>query len=447
MTKEHIIDIAPMRTDSGTEWVDVSEDLRGRLGPGPFPGFWHPLRSLWWCLHIGFGVLCIVLTLAVLAAIPALNILALGYLIEPQRRVAVSGRLRDGFPLMILAPRLGIMLLCVLLFQLPLRFQATRVSDAMVLLGPDHARTQAFATALTVMQWFIGTHLVFAILNGSTLSCYLRPIRNLRRGLKLLLTSAGRSELSVGIDLVISILQPLRHFLAGLRAYFGAVIWLIIPASLLVAYSPPDRVKPVFGLLAAIGVVLMILVVAWLPFLQVQQIVAGRFKAILAVREIRRRIRTAPFAWMFSTILFCVMTLPLYLGKVRLPPADALLILTPVFVVLIYPARLAVAWAWHRGSRPTPARRLYHVVARLLMIPILAVYAIFLLLTPTISELGRAAPFENPAFLGPLPTAQWGQPRRQSTASRESQQNNKNADGKNSGEQQQGADQSGPDSK
>jgi hypothetical protein len=71
------------------------------------------------------------------------------------------------------------------------------------------------------MQWLIGTHLVLAILNGSTLSCYLRPIRNLRRGLKLLLTSTGRSELAAGIDLVISILQPLRHFLAGLRA----VLW------------------------------------------------------------------------------------------------------------------------------------------------------------------------------------------------------------------------------
>jgi len=447
MTKEEIIEIAPVRTDSGTEWVDLSEDLRGRLGPGPFPGVWHPFRSFWWCLHIGFGVLCIVLTLAVLAAIPALNVLALGYLIEPQRRVALSGRLRDGFPLMILAPRLGIMLICVLLFQLPLRFQATRVSDAMVLLGPDHARTQSFATALTVMQWLIGTHLVLAILNGSTLSCYLRPIRNLRRGLKLLLTSGGRSELAAGIDLVISILQPLRHFLAGLRAYFGAVIWLILPASLLVAYSPPDRVRPVFGLLAALGVVLMIPVVAWLPFLQVQQIVAGRFRAILAVREVRRRIRTAPFAWMFSTILFCAMTLPLYLGKVRLPPTDALLILTPVFVVLIYPARLAVAWAWHRGDRPAPTRWLYHVVARLIMIPVLAVYAIFLLLTPTISELGRAAPFENQAFLGPLPTAQWGQPRRQSTVSRESQQNNKNATGKNSSQEQQRADQFGPDSK
>jgi hypothetical protein len=65
-----------------------------------------------------------------------------------------------------------------------------------------------------------------------------------------------------------------------------------------------------------------------------------------------------------------------------------LLILTPVFVVLIYPMRLAVAWAWHRGSRPDPARCFTIPAALLIMIPILAVYAIFLLLTPTISELG-----------------------------------------------------------
>jgi hypothetical protein len=447
MTNEDIIELTAIQTASGTEWMNLSDELRGRLGPGRFPGLRRPFKSLWWCLHIGFGVLCLVLALAVIAAIPGLNIMTLGYLVEPQRRVAISGRLRDGFPLLILAPRLGIMLLFVLLFQLPLRFQATRVSDAMVLLGPDHARTQTLATVLTALQWLIGGHLVLAILNGSTPGCYLRPIRNLRRGLRLLFTADGRRELAAGIDLVLSILQPLKHFVAGLRAFFGAVIWLIIPTSLLVAYSPPDRVKPIFGLLAAVGVVLMIPVVAWLPFLQVQQIVAGRFNAILAVREVRRRIRTAPLAWMISTTLLCLMTLPLYLGKVRLPPADALLILTPVFIVLIYPARLAVAWAWHRGSRLQTARWPLHVAIRLCMVPLLAVYAIFLLLTPAISELGRNAPFENQAFLGPAPVAQWGRPRQQSASPRESQQNQKNTAGQNQGQDQQRANQTGPDPK
>ncbi|MFM7057530.1 MAG: hypothetical protein ACKO2P_11480 [Planctomycetota bacterium] len=444
MTNDEVIELAAVQTASGTEWVNLNDDLRGRLGPGPFPGLRRPFKSLWWCLHISFGVICIVLALAVLAAIPGLNIVTLGYLVEPQRRVAISGRLRDGFPLLILAPRLGVMLLCVLLFQLPLRFQATRVSDAMVLLGPAHDRTQSLAAILTAMQWLIGIHLVLAVLNGSTAGCYFRPIRNLRRGCKLLFTADGRRELAAGIDLVLSILQPLQHFFAGIRAFFGAVLWLIIPTSLLVAYAPPDRAKPVFGLLAAIGVMLMIPVVAWLPFLQVQQIVTGRFRAILAVRDVRRRIRTAPLAWMFSTTLLCLMTLPLYLGKVRLPPADALLILTPVFIVLIYPARLAVAWAWYRSSRPHPARWPLHASARLIMIPVIAIYAMFLFLTPTISELGRNAPFENQAFLGPAPIAQWGRPRKQSAVSRKSQEDEKNAGPQNRGENQQRSEQSGP---
>ncbi len=444
MTNDEVIELAPVQTASGTEWTNLSDELRGRLGPGPFPGLRRPFKSLWWCLHTGFGALCIVLALAVLAAIPGLNILTLGYLVEPQRRVAMSGRLRDGFPLLILAPRLGIMLLCTLLFQLPLRFQATRVSDAMVLPGPAHDRTQTLAAVLLAMQWLIGIHLVLAVLNGSTPGCYFRPVRNLRRGLRLLFTADGRRELAAGIDLVHSILQPLQHFLAGLRAFLGAVLWLIIPTSLLVAYAPPDRAKPIFGLLAAIGVVLMIPVVAWLPFLQVQQIVTGRFKAVLELREVRRRIRSAPISWMFSTTLLCLMTLPLYLGKVRLPPADALLILTPVFIVLIYPARLAVAWAWHRGGRPQPARWPLHVAARLIMAPVLAIYAIFLLLTPAISELGRNAPFENQAFLGPAPIAQWGWLRERSTAPQESQESEKNTATQNRSEDQQRPDQTGP---
>ena len=44
---------------------------------------------------------------------------------------------------------------------------------------------------------------------------------------------------------------------------------------------------------------------------------------------------------------------------------------------------------------------------KLLMIPLLAGYAGFQFATPLISELGKAAPLENPAFLGPVPYAQW----------------------------------------
>jgi hypothetical protein len=111
---------------------------------------------------------------------------------------------------------------------------------------------------------------------------------------------------------------------------------------------------------------------------------------------------------MLTTVLMYVMTFPLYLAKIRLLPADAMLVLTPFFIILTYPARILVAWAYHRGTHlPKPAWFPFRWSMRLLMIPLLAAHAGFLFLTPFISELGKGAPLENQAFLGPVPYAQW----------------------------------------
>jgi hypothetical protein len=102
------------------------------------------------------------------------------------------------------------------------------------------------------------------------------------------------------------------------------------------------------------------------------------------------------------------MTFPLYLAKIKLLPADALLVLTPFFIILTYPARVLVAWAYHRGMKQTrPAWLPFRWAIRLAMVPLLAGYAGFLFLTPLVSELGKGAPLENQAFLGPVPYAQW----------------------------------------
>ena len=113
---------APPRLPIGTpssseEHSDVQPEamspIEQRMGPGKFPGLWKPVRSAFWAVHVAFGSACLILILAILAAIPGLNILTLGYLVDPQRRVANSGRLRDGFPLMTLAPRLGVIVFFV----------------------------------------------------------------------------------------------------------------------------------------------------------------------------------------------------------------------------------------------------------------------------------------------------------------------------------------------
>lgn len=382
--------------------------IEERMGPGRFPGIWKPIRSAFWFIHLGFGTGCLVMVLAILAAIPGLNILTLGYLIDPQKRVAVSGRLRDGFPLMALAPRLGVIVFFSILLLIPIRIQAERVSDAAVILGAMHPQVVQMQTILQVLQTIVAVHLMLAIARGGMVGCFLRPFKNLKWFLRKIFTRTGREEMSEGIEQVLQLVRPVQHFWIGLKAFVGAVLWLFIPTGLLVAYSAPGRTSPFFGLLSLLGGVLLIPVAAWLPQLQVHQAVTGKFSAIFSVRAARRVIRSTPLCWMLTTVLMYVMTFPLYLAKIKLLPADALLVLTPFFIILTYPARILVAWAYHRGMQKTQAAWWpYRWTIRLVMIPLLAGYAGFQFATPLISELGKAAPLENPAFLGPVPYAQW----------------------------------------
>ena len=80
------------------------------------------------------------------------------------------------------------------------------------------------------------------------------------------------------------------------------------------------------------------------------------------------------------------------------------------------------------------------------MFPLLGLYSFFLLLTASISELGRNAPFENQAFLGPVPYAQWRRSdstSNPSAAGKTQQDNNNQAQPEGSDGKQQ-PEQSGP---
>lgn len=394
----------PTATELPSPVIPIEE----RMGPGKFPGIWKPIRSAFWFIHVAFGTGCLVMVLALLAAIPGLNILTLGYLVDPQKRVAESGRLRDGFPMMVLAPRLGVIVFFSLLFLIPIRIQATRVSDAAVILGATHERVLQMQFNLRILQAIIAVHLMLAIARGGLVGCFLRPIKNVIWFIRKTFTPRGREEMSTGIEQVLQVVRPVHHFWIGLKAFFGAVLWLLIPTGLMVAFSAPDRTAPIFGLLSFIGVLLMIPVSAQLPMLQVHQAVTGRFRDIFSISAARRVIRNAPLSWMLTTVLMYVMTFPLYLTKIKLLPADAMFVLTPFFIVLTYPSRVLVAWAYHRGMKQIrPAWFPFRWSIRLLMIPLLAFHAGLVFLTPFVSELGKTAPLENQAFLGPVPYAQW----------------------------------------
>ena len=98
-----------------------------------------------------------------------------------------------------------------------------------------------------------------------------------------------------------------------------------------------------------------------------------------------------------------VLALPLYLLKVRLPPDDAMWLVTIVFVISIYPAKVIVGWSYHRAvKRRGQAWFGLCWVGRAMMVPLLGLYVFLLFFTQTISEHGRGALFEHHAFLLPF---------------------------------------------
>src|SRR5436190_17483318 len=83
-----------------------------------------------------FGAATLVVGLAVLAAVPILQFLTLGYLLEAGGRVARTGKLRSGFIGVRIAARAGGMVLGAWLVLLPLRLVSSLWLSAEII-DPD----------------------------------------------------------------------------------------------------------------------------------------------------------------------------------------------------------------------------------------------------------------------------------------------------------------------
>lgn len=382
-------------TSSGT-------DTELRLPPFPVP--WrHPLRCAFWLMRFAFGFASLILLLAVIAAIPLVNFLALGYLLEAEGRVARTGRLRDSIPLIHLAPRLGSIALGFWLWLLPLRFLSGVVADAKLIdpTGAGAHRMQILGTTLWVV---ITIHLCLALARGGSLGCFFRPIKNVRWLWRRFRDHDYWSTASSAVRGFIRQLEIKRHFVLGLKGFGVGFVWLFLPTAL---YAAMKELKPGPGFVTVAGGLLMTWVLAWMPFLQARFAASGRWRDGFALKECRENFRHAPFAWLIAIIGVYVLSLPLYLTKVALPPADAMWLLTLVFIVSIYPARILTGWAYHRAwwkrEQKKRSRFVTRFATRLLILPLVGFYVFILFFTQFISEHGKRALFEHHAFLLPWP--------------------------------------------
>ncbi|MBA4032365.1 MAG: hypothetical protein C0478_15955 [Planctomyces sp.] len=361
----------------------------------------RPIRFVMWVTRLLFGLASLVLLLAVLAALPIINIFALGYLLEAEGRVARTGKLRYALPLMTLAPRLGMIVLGLALCLLPVMIVADVAADAR-LIAPGEAKDRFWSTALFLLASGLAIHALAALARGGHLITFFRPIKNIWWLSQRFFTAAYWNNAAVAIREFFSAMKLGYHWRLGLVALLGTAVWLLIPTLMFAALN--DRQKPGQVLLTLVGGVLLLIVLSWLPLLQARLATEGRWKAMFELKAVRRLYARSPMCWTLALVLGYALSLPLYLFKTFAPPGDLLWMFSLIFIATIYPARIIIGWVYARSMRlEKPAHFLWRWLWSMLLLASLGVYVFLLFFAPAIGVNGRQVLFEHPLLMLPVP--------------------------------------------
>jgi len=342
-----------------------------------------------------FGAMVLIVGLAVLAALPVLQFLSLGYLLEAGGRVARWGRLRDAFIGVRLAARLGTVVAASWVLLLPVRLVAGLARAAQVI-EPGGEVARAWRLGLVILIIATALHIAAACARGGRLRYFVWPF-NIFWLLRRLLRGGYYAEAR---DAVWQVTQSLRlpyYFWLGFRGFVAAAAWLVIPVSLLAL----GRVISIVGFVGALALAWVLL---YLPFLQMRLATENRFAAAFELRMARREFCRAPWAYSFAFIVTLMLALPLYLLKIEVVPAEAAWLPSLVFISFIYPARVLAGWAVSRARRrESPRHWFFRWTGRLPLLPAAAFYVLVVYFTQFTSWNGVGSLYEQHAFLVPVP--------------------------------------------
>jgi hypothetical protein len=403
-----------------------------------------------------FGMASLIVGLAALAALPVVQFLTLGYMLEASGRIARTGNFSAGFVGVRKASRVGSLVLGTWLMMLPLRFlhdtwaasylidpasqQTTGLKILLILLTPlivlhiaaawyCGGRMRHFFWPL-VAPVFLGFWAMRMILASDALRPLVRPIiggvsprllADVCRTPPLsswfppaILWAAFRRfrMFSEARDAVWNFVMSLRlpyYFWLGLRGFAGAAAWLFAPCLLLVATTQfPDQQGGLAFLCYAAGSIGLAWVILYVPFLQTHFAAEGRFVAMFELGRVRRAFHRAPIAFWFALFITLLFALPLYLFKIELTNREIVGVLSFFFIVSMLPARILTGWAVARGrKRQRPRAWPLHFFMRAAMLPVVGFYVFIVFFTMYITWYGAPSLFEQHPFLLPAPFFQW----------------------------------------
>lgn len=349
-----------------------------------------------WC----FGLFSMVIILSVLATIPFIQFLSLGYLMESSGRIARTKRFRDGFIGIRIAARLGCVGLGVFLTLLPVRFLSS-LQYSSYLLNGDTGGTRALRLITLIVGLIAISHIAWAVYRGGRLRDFVwpAPLRLWRR-----IREGGMYDEASRRLLQFSQRMRLPHyFWLGLRGFFGALIWLCIPVTMM-AFATRAEDPGFGGLVAAVGGLLLGVVLVHLPFLQTRLATTNRFASMFEIRDVREQFRRAPIAWWVALLMTLALAIPLYILKAELVPREAAWLPSLFFVAFMWPARLVVGWAVGRADKREQRRHwIFRGLSKMGMVPVALIFALVVYFSQFTSWYGAWSLYEQHAFMVPVP--------------------------------------------
>ena len=358
-----------------------------------------PFRKIALMIEWFFGVASMICLLTICAAIPILQFITLGYLLEISANIVRQGKVRAGFVGIRKAARIGGLLLGTILVWIP-AFQISGIfHDAqIVLLGAEKIQPFGINLAIVIVVTIIYT--LWAWIRGGKLRHFLwpAPIRFFQSVLK----QDTYLKVVHGFWSFVESLQLKALFSLGFRGFLGAALWLLLP----ILFCIGGTLFPVGirGISTLLGLPMLAIVLIYLPILQTRFAVENDFSIFRDIQSVRATFKRAPIALWISMLSVWAFALPVYLAKIQLTPREVFLLPTVIFVIFAWPSRMLMGWAYGRAHQRKTYRNAISIwLSRLAIIPIVFIYAGVVFLSRYTSWYGDWSLFEQHALLIPMP--------------------------------------------
>ncbi len=357
-----------------------------------------------------FGCFSLVIGLAIIATIPIVQLLSLGYLLEVGGRIARTGRLSAGFVGVRKAARVGSAVAGAWLVMLPVSLVSSYWYSAH-LIDPTSSTTRMTQIILYVAVTLAVGHILWAWYRGGRLRHFLWPAP-----LRFIRWLGESKKWDRAADALWDFTTSLRlgyYFRLGVTGFFGTVIWLFLPVLFSIAATDPESSQGARVLWGLLGGFTFVVAIFHLPMVQVEFGADGRWRRLFDYKAAWRNWYRAPVAGLIALTLTLAFALPLYLLKIEMLPREVTYLPSLFFVLFALPSRFLQGWAVARAHKKTEVTRRWWRTG--LFLPIVttafvvsAFYVFISFFTRYTSWYGGWSLLEQHAFLVPVPFLGFG---------------------------------------